>query len=230
MSLFAIGDLHLSFANPKPMDLFGEKWKNHEQKIKANWLRLVEPGDTVLVCGDLSWAMRLPEAMTDLNWLDELSGAKVLIKGNHDYWWPDSVNRLRTALPPSISALHNNCLVAEGTGICGTRGWVTPGDDLFSGHDEKIYRRELLRLETSLKGAKSAGCSSLVVMLHYPPFNSQGQASEFVDLMDAYGVGICVYGHLHAEGQDRAVTGLVKGIDYHLVACDHTGFAPVKLG
>ncbi|NPV27136.1 MAG: hypothetical protein HPY81_06740 [Firmicutes bacterium] len=229
MSLFAIADLHLSFANPKPMDLFGGHWKDHEQRIKNNWNQVVRPADVVLVCGDLSWAMKLPEAMVDLQWLAELNGLKVLIKGNHDYWWPDSINRLRAQLPPSIVAIHNDYVVVEGVAVCGTRGWVTPGDDLFTPHDEKIYRRELLRLEMSLSQAHRAGYSAPVVMLHYPPFNNLGQPSGFVDLMQTYRVTTCVYGHLHAEGQAKAITGHINGIDYKLVACDFTDFRPVSL-
>lgn len=230
MSIFAIGDLHLSFAQNKPMDIFGANWIKHEEKLLANWLATVSDEDTVLLTGDHSWALKLDEAKPDLEFIGQLPGTKILIKGNHDLWW-QSITKLKQVLPTRTLPLQNNHYYIEDTFICGTRGWVCPDDENFTSHDFKIYQRELLRLEHSLSSAtKQANAyGDIIVMLHYPPFNSRREPSSFVELMQKYEVKTCVYGHLHGETQRYAVTGTVQGITYYLVACDYTNFTPVLI-
>ncbi len=230
MSIYAISDLHLSF-DPrirKPMDVFGTAWVDHADRVKAAWEAAVSPEDTVLVPGDLSWGLRLDEALADLEWIHRLPGRKIFVKGNHDLWWtsPSQVN----ALHEDMIFLQNHAAFAEGAWICGTRGWVCPGTDEFSEHDERIYRRELIRLRFSLEEARQAGAEDIIAMLHYPPTNDRFQPSGFTDLLTEFGVRTCVYGHLH--GQDnfrRGLRGEYGGVDYHLVSLDAVGAQPVKI-
>ncbi|WP_227765660.1 metallophosphoesterase [Zhaonella formicivorans] len=228
MAIYALADLHLSFAQDKPMSKFGKAWENHAEKIKVNWFNTVKAEDTVLLCGDHSWALKLEEAVPDLEFIGQLPGRKILIKGNHDLWW-QSLKKMKQVLPGSIEVVQNTFEVVEGKAICGSRGWICPNDDNFTAHDLKIYERELIRLENSLKAAKASGDREIIVMLHYPPFNNRQEPSGFVELMHRYGVQTCVYGHLHGEVQRSAVTGNIGGIEYHLVACDYVNFTPVLI-
>lgn len=228
MAIYAIADLHLSLAQDKPMSIFGPRWERHEEKIRENWHLTVGNDDTVLICGDHSWALKLEEAVADLNFIGGLPGRKILIKGNHDLWW-QSKSKIQKYLPAEMLLLQNNHFEVEGVAICGTRGWVCPNDDNFTQHDVKIYHRELGRLENSLQSATRASREKIIVMLHYPPFNSKREPSGFVEIMERYGVRRCVYGHLHADSQRLAVTGCRNGITYDLVACDYTNFAPVLI-
>lgn len=228
MAIYAIADLHLSFAQDKPMNIFGKAWENFEEKIEYNWNRTVKDTDTVLICGDHSWALKLEEAVPDLQFIGKLAGRKVLIKGNHDLWW-QSLRKIKQVLPESISLIQNSHVEVEGKYICGTRGWISPNDENFTEHDLKIYRRELQRLRNSLESAKLKGGKDIIVMLHYPPFNSKNEPTDFVHLMQEYGVKTCVYGHLHGLAQQNAVTGNVDGITYYLVACDYVDFTPVLI-
>jgi predicted phosphohydrolase len=223
--IFGISDLHLPGSTGKTMDLFGPQWVEHEQKIAANWRRTVAEEDIVVIPGDISWAMKLEQAQPDLDLIGSLPGTKVLVRGNHDYWW-QGIGKLRKILPPTVYAIHNNSLNLQGVNICGTRGWKIPGDDGFTQEDEKIYLRELQRLELSLGTVKTPG--EVIVLLHYPPFGENKEPSGFVSLMKEYNVSKCVYGHLHGS-PERGVTGLVDGITYYLVACDQIGFAPLLI-
>ena len=227
--LFAISDLHLSLSGDKPMDIFGEKWEGHHLKVKENWERLVDDSDTVILGGDLSWAMRLEEAEQDFHFIHNLPGKKVLFKGNHDYWW-QSYAKVKKALPDSIYAIQNNYYpYGDGIALCGTRGWTAPGAENYSEQDEKIYRRELARLELSLTEAQKGGCRKFVVTLHYPPFAPQGRETGFTEIMKEFGVKICLYGHLHgAEGQ-RVFQGEKDGIRYHFISCDFLNFTPLLI-
>lgn len=238
MAIFAIGDLHLSFSTDKPMCIFGENWKGHHEKIRQNWIENVRPHDTVLIPGDISWALRLEEARVDLDWIKSLPGKKIICKGNHDYWWT-STQKLRAAYP-EFDFIFNTFSVAEGIAICGTRGWNCPKkSELERAESERstelkdeirIYNRELIRLRASLEAAKAQGYEDIITMLHYPPTNEKKERSGFVELMKEFGVSQMIYGHLHGEySYDFSHRGYYEGIEYNLVSCDYTDFKLVKL-
>lgn len=228
MHIFAIGDLHLSLSAEKPMDVFGGQWVDHMEKVRENWLRAVGPEDVVIVPGDISWALKPEEAAADLAWLGALPGKKVLLKGNHDLWWT-SVSRLR-ALDPDMFFLQNDYYKAGDYAICGSRGWVCPGDKEFTEHDEKIYRRELIRLRLSLDTAVKAGEKYIIGALHFPPSNESLESSGFTELFEEYGVRTVVYGHLHGpEAHKKAMGGFFHGVEYRLVACDYVSCTPVRI-
>lgn len=212
------------------MDIFGEQWQDHGTRIEAAWRERVGPEDLVLVPGDISWAMRLQEAVEDLAYLGRLPGHVVLIRGNHDYWW-SSIGKVRKALPPNVSAIQNDHYpLGEQGAICGTRGWLVPGSGGFTEEDDRLYRREVLRLELSLESARKAGRHPSIAMLHFPPVAEPGQASDFTRLLSEYGVALCVYGHLHGEAAHaKALRGSFEGVEYVLASCDAIGFAPLPL-
>ena len=220
MAVFAISDLHLP-ARVKPMDVFGEHWKNHFERIQTDWRDRVKDSDLVLLPGDLSWAMHLEEAMEDLNSIGALPGTKLLLRGNHDYWW-SSIGRVRRALPEGTYALQNDSLLIDGRLYAGSRGWMIPGDDAEP-DDVKIYVRERMRLEMSLKNARAKDADApITAMLHYPPLTDE--LPGFSDILEAYGVTDCVYGHLHGAGLYGAVRGEHRGVRYHQVSCDGLDF------
>ena len=220
MAVFAIADLHLPAAQ-KPMDIFGPHWKDHFQRIRADWLSRVGPEDTVLLPGDLSWAMRLEEAEDDLAAIGRLPGRKILLRGNHDYWW-SSIGRVRRALAEGMYALQNDSLLLDGRLYAGTRGWTLPGPEAGA-DDLRIYARERLRLEMSLKHARARdGEKPITALMHYPPLTDDQPG--FSDLLQAYGVSDCVYGHLHGAAIHGGVRGLRDGVRYHQVSCDGLDF------
>ncbi len=229
MRLFAVGDLHLSFGLPqeKPMDIFGPEWEDHAARLRADWLARVTPEDAVLLCGDISWALRPAEALADLAWIHALPGQKVLVRGNHDLWW-QSIGRLRALYPDgSMRFLQNDAVLlteADGasTAVCGSRGWICPGAEGFTDHDRKLYERECIRLRMSLEAGRAAGAARIVAMLHYPPTNEYKQESGFTALLTEYGVETCVYGHLHGRDKfTRGLSGLRSGVRYRLVSLDY---------
>ena len=222
MSIFAISDLHLSFAVDKPMDRFGPQWIGHADRVARAWRERVTQADTVLVCGDTSWAMRLDEAAADLAWLGALPGRKVLLRGNHDYWW-GSLAKLQRALPAGIEPLQNGCLEVEGWAVCGSRGWMLPAET-SEPSDLGIYQRELGRLRMSLEHAPAD--RPRLAMLHYPPWMPGQEETEVVQLLREFGVRICVYGHLHDLEPGRYPEGERDGIRYHCVSVDLIEFAP----
>ena len=229
MSLFAISDLHLSLSGDKPMDVFGDRWKQHHHKLKEHWEKVVDEEDTVIVGGDISWALRLEETTDDFQFIHALPGRKVFFKGNHDYWW-QSFAKVKKALPPSICAVQNNyCVYENRIAICGTRGWSTPGSTNFSEHDDTVYRRELIRLELSLSMAKNDGFDQAVAVLHYPPFDANLDNSDFVSILHRYNVKVCLYGHLHGEDHCRAFSGERDGITYHFTSSDYLNFRPLQI-
>ncbi len=229
MAIYAIGDLHLSYGQAKPMDIFGSEWENHADRIKTNWNRVVGEDDLVIVAGDISWAMHLSEAAPDLKWLADLKGTKVLIKGNHDYWW-NSIAKVRARLPASIYALQNDHLLWAGQAICGTRGWICPGEDGFDNeHDQKIYLREAQRLKLSLESAVSESRFEIIAALHFPPYNRKGQPSAFTEILEQYSVKLCVFGHIHDSGRDSIFQGEKNGVTYRFIAADGINFTPLKL-
>lgn len=232
MSIYAIADLHLSFDEriAKPMDIFGDRWANHADRVREEWLARICPEDTVLIAGDISWGLRLDEAMADLEWIHGLPGHKVIIKGNHDLWWT-SIGKLN-GLYEDITFLQNHCYVVPDTGIaiCGTRGWICPGTSGFDEHDRKIYERELLRLQYSLDDAKQTGAEKLIAALHYPPTNDKMQPSGFTEMLSSYGVSECVYGHLHgAEIFRNGLKGTLNGVRYRLISLDYVKCVPQKI-
>jgi len=232
MRIHAISDLHLSLSVNKPMDIFGDRWSNYMDRLQEEWKSTVGDEDYVIVPGDISWATYLDEAVADFKFINELPGKKIISKGNHDYWWT-TANKLSKFKEQhdfeNIEFMHNNCFVIGDIVLCGTRGWQCPGDEGFEAEDDKIYHRELQRLELSLKSAPPEKAAQIYVSLHYPPFNSQHQPSDFVGIMKKYGVRKCIYGHLHGYSFKNAVQGDYDGIEFSLVSADYLNFRPVLL-
>ena len=227
MALYAIGDTHLSLGTDKSMEVFGLGWENYVERLKEGF-SCVKETDTVILCGDLSWGMSLKEAARDLAFLDhELPGEKWIMKGNHDYWWATAAKMNQFFHEEGLThlhILHNNCTVYGDTALCGTRGWFF--EENGNPQWEKIFNRELLRLETSLK---AAGERDKICFLHYPPLYKGYCCKEIVDLMERYGVKACYYGHLHGPSHRLALQGIHGSIEYRLVAADFVGFAPKKI-
>ncbi|QUH25785.1 metallophosphoesterase [Serpentinicella alkaliphila] len=223
MALYAIGDLHLSFSNNKPMDVFGQHWLNHYKKIEENWDMVVTERDSVLIPGDISWAMTLNEAILDLQWIDKRPGQKILIKGNHDYWW-GSITKLNK-LFENMHFVQNNFFPYGEYAICGTKGWSAPNDRKITEQDEKIYLREANRLRQSIESASRAGYENFIIMLHYPPTNERFEPSLFTQIIEEFSVEKVIYGHLHGEGSySCGLKGLYNGVEYCLASCDYLNF------
>lgn len=228
MGLFAIADLHFAFSVDKPMDIFGTQWKNHSQKIIENWQKHITEADTVLLPGDLSWGMRMEEAAADLDVIDRLPGRKILLGGNHDYWWKSSAKL--EARYPAMRFLKNTFDAYEDWAVCGTRGWLCPNDVRFSEQDKKIYEREQVRLRLSLDAAMRNGAEKIILMMHYPPMNDKKEDSAFTALFQEYPIERVVYGHLHgAESHATGFQGEKNGIVYELVAADYLDFCPKRI-
>jgi predicted phosphohydrolase len=224
--VWAISDLHLP-ARQKPMDIFGPHWTNHFERIREDWLANVQADDIVLLPGDLTWAMHLEEAQEDLERIGELPGRKLLLRGNHDYWW-SSIGRVRRMLPEGCHAIQNDSLLLDGMLFAGSRGWLIPGEPDGDSDDARIYRRERQRLEMSLKHARSKSEDApLIVMMHYPPRSDTNEG--FADILLQYGVDEVVYGHLHGAGLAGAIKGRVDGLNYHQVSCDGLGFCLARI-
>lgn len=227
MAIYAISDLHLAFNTDKPMDIFGEKWMNHDEKIRDSWLEMVKEDDVVLIAGDISWAMKSSDSIDDLNWIDSLPGKKIISKGNHDYWW-GSITKLNS-MYENTKFLQNNYYTYEDYAICGTRGWICPGSDKFTTKDQKIYSRELIRLRLSLEEGKKAGYNKFIVMIHYPPTNEKFQKSEIQEILKEYNVEKVIYGHLHGPALGKVLDGVVDGIEYIMTSADYVNFSPRKI-
>ncbi|MCY6483201.1 metallophosphoesterase [Clostridium aestuarii] len=227
MGLFAISDLHLAFNCDKPMDIFGDKWYKHHEKIENNWRNQISDEDTVLIAGDISWSMNIEEGMKDLEWIDKLPGKKIICKGNHDYWW-SSIKKLNN-LYQDISFIQNNFFAYEDYAVCGTRGWNPPNEDRYSEHDKKIYNREKIRLKLSLDSAVKAGYKKIIVMVHYPPVNDKFEESDFTKIFQEYGVEKVIYGHLHGPSLSRVFEGHHEEIEYIVTSCDYINFDPIKI-
>lgn len=229
-NVYAIADLHLDGGQDKPMSVFSDKWDNHKVKIENSWRECVSEDDLVLIPGDISWAMYLEDALNDLRWIDSLPGQKVILRGNHDYWW-STITKVREALPKSIRAIQNDAIVFDEFVLAGTRGWTVPmTESPLKPEDEKIYLREVGRMALSLKAAKQKGENLPVwVMMHYPPFNEKCEKNAFLDLFDAFGVQKVVYGHIHGLGIKNCFSGVLNGITYKLVSADGLGFKLYQL-
>ncbi|MDP4133346.1 MAG: metallophosphoesterase [Bacillota bacterium] len=223
MSVFAISDLHLPLGVKKPMDVFGKNWENYVNKIELNWKNNVSDNDYVIIPGDISWGTYLNEAIIDIKYIESLPGFKIISKGNHDYWWPtlNKLNKMKEEEGMSkIIFLHNNSCAFEDFAVCACRGWTTPSDKDFTKEDEKIYKRELIRLELSIKDALKKNKDKLIMAMHYPPLG------EFLEIAKKYGVSKIVYGHLHNEkmGTYNEISDITS-----LVSCDYLSFLPEKL-
>ncbi len=229
MSLFAIGDLHLSLGGDKPMDVFGGAWSGYVDKLRAGF-RAVSEDDTVVLLGDLSWAMHLEDSKEDFSFIAELPGHKLILKGNHDYWWTTASKMLRFFEKNGwdIGLLHNNCHFYGNTALCGTRGWFF-ADTFSDAGDEKVFNRELIRLETSLKAARDGGAERIFVFLHYPPILKGRVCEEMTSLIEKYGAERCYYGHLHGGARTRAFEGEHNGVEYRLLSADHLNFVPKRI-
>ncbi len=236
MGIYAIADLHLSFSTDKPMDIFGSKWENYTEKLKTNWNRLVKDEDIVVIPGDLSWAMYLEDTADDFLFLHQLNGQKIIMKGNHDYWF-STASKINTFFKQngfgSIRLLHNNFYPYSGEkkyGICGTKGFDVSKKPVKE-EDLKLLNRETLRLSHSIEQAKEAGCEEILVFLHYPPVLEMDKFNKnpFTEMMHQYGIKKCYYGHLHHLAAHRAIEGLYDGIEYQLVSCDHLNFQPCQI-
>ena len=224
MALYAIGDLHLSLGAEKPMDVFGGNWVGYMDKLKEG-LSVIQPEDTTVLLGDLSWALDLSGAKEDFAWIDQIPGRKIILKGNHDYWWSTAAKFYKFCQENGFSnqfILNNNHYEYNGWAICGTRGWFFE-EERSGEHDEKVFKRELLRLETSLR---SAGELPKLVFLHYPPRYKGYQCDEILALLEKYGVRRCFYGHLHGPSHKLAMEGLWDGIEFRLVSGDFLDFKP----
>lgn len=224
MALYAIGDLHLCLGAPKPMDIFGGAWVGYMEKLKTGFSD-IRPEDTTVLLGDLSWALDLSGAREDFSWINEIPGKKIILKGNHDYWWSTAAkfsNFCKDNGFQDLYLLNNNCYFYENWAICGTRGWFF--EEQRSGqHDEKVFRRELIRLEASLK---AAGDKEKLVFLHYPPRYKGYECPEILALLEKYKVRRCFYGHLHGGSHKLAMEGLWNGVEFRLVSADYLGFQP----
>lgn len=228
MSLYVIGDPHLSFGVDKPMDIF-QGWGNYVERIKENWTAMVSNDDTVVIAGDISWGMNLDETLLDFKFIDALPGKKIILKGNHDYWW-DTKTKIERFFAAndikSISVLFNNAYLVEGIAICGTRGWFYDARDA---QDKKVLNREVGRLRMSIESALMLG-GEPVVFLHYPPVFAGRECSEIMNVLFEYNIKKCYYGHLHGKKTaELAMVGNYKGIEFKLVSCDNTQFKPIPV-
>ena len=230
MRIFAIGDMHLAGGTGKTMDRFGDHWRDHDRKIFESWEQLAQDDDLLLIAGDTSWAMRLNEAIPDLERIGRMRGRKLMLKGNHDYWW-DSLAKMRRAVDPSIEFLQGSSAIINRVAIAGTRGWLCPNDPFFGGQDHKIYEREVGRLRAALYSlnGKESEYDRLLVALHYPPTNDRHEPSGFTELIDEFRADACVYGHLHGEAIQTALVGSRGRTTYYLVSADAVAFTPLEI-
>ena len=228
MAIFAMADLHLPLSADKPMDIFGNRWQDYVNKIKKNWCAIVKDEDTVIVPGDISWAINIDDLDKDFEFIDSLPGKKLLGKGNHDYWWNTAAKMTKFFEEhqlTTLSLLHNNCLFYGDKAICGTRGWFYELDNQGT-HNEKMLLREVGRLETSLK---AAGEKEKLCFLHYPPIYQGYRCPEIMRVLSEYGVKECYYGHLHGASHRPAIEGTREGTLFSLVSGDFLGFKPKKI-
>jgi len=230
VKVYAIGDLHLDSVVEKPMDIFGAGWENHWERIVTDWKSKVTPEDIVLIPGDISWGMKVSEAVPDLNLIKALPGKKVIIRGNHDYWW-ESISEVRSLLDENMWALQNDSIRIDNVVMCGTRGWAVPEKEFKTKDDEKIFRRELIRMELALQDLtkKRQEGDTCIAMIHYPPFNAKLLPSEFTRLFEQYGIHKVVYGHLHGKGCRACKYLEQNGIQYYLTSCDLIGMTPIEI-
>lgn len=224
MKVYAISDLHLSFGANKPMEVFGGNWENYLSQIVEDWNSKVNEDDVVLIAGDISWAMKLSETEEDFAFLSRLKGTIIIIRGNHDYWW-NSITAVRSILPPNVIAIQNDAVKIGNYVICGTRGWTVPEVDFASEHDERIFKREVIRLDLTLRYASGLmdENSTLICMMHFPPHNTKRQSNAFLDLFKEYNVDKVVYGHLHSKKVKPDLNFKLGKQEFFLTSCDLVG-------
>lgn len=233
MSVYAISDLHLSLSDAvdKPMDGFGPEWKDHPQKLRDHWMDTVKASDTIIIPGDISWALDLEDAKADLSFIDSLPGQKILLRGNHDFWW-SSMKKMRP-LFPSICFIQNDAVECGNFVVCGSRLWSFPWmshGDYSASESEVIFKRELLRIEMSLQAAAALrDGKKLIAATHFPPLDKGHKGTAVTELYQKYGVDIAIYGHLHGSHWDDAAEGKIGGIEYHLVSLDRLDSMPLRL-
>ncbi|MDO4745922.1 MAG: metallophosphoesterase [Bacillota bacterium] len=235
MSIFAIADLHLSLAPDvdKPMDIYGPRWFNHVERLEKNWREMITDDDTVIVAGDISWALKLEDAKYDLDWVASLPGHKVIYKGNHDLWW-NGITKLNK-MYDTITFVQNDCFVAEDFVLCGTRGWLTPDNDEFKEPDEKVYRRELMRMQSALEAGKkyiaqSGADAEMLGILHFPPVSKTASFSGFQQLFEDYGIKRVLYGHIHSEDAFKnAIKGVHHNVKYDCISLDYLNCKPILI-
>lgn len=228
MALYAIGDLHLSFGTDKPMDVFGGAWSGYVDKLREN-LSVIKQEDTTVLLGDLSWALDIESAKEDFAFISAIPGRKIIIKGNHDYWWSTAKKFYQFCNQngfENLWILNNNCYEYEDISLCGTRGWFFEEDAAEGSHNDKIFKRELIRLETSLK---AAGEKEKICFLHYPPRYRGYECPEILALLKQYGVHACYYGHLHSDSHKLAIEGIYDGVDFRLCSADFLKFKPIRI-
>ena len=221
MKVYAISDFHLCNSGEKPMEIFGGDWTDYQEKIKQDWKDKVKEEDVVVICGDISWAMKLETAKNDLKYFDDLKGYKIFIRGNHDYWW-QSISAVRNSLPNNSFALQNDAIKIGKYIFCGTRGWTVPEKQFATSEDKKIYNRELIRLKMALESAKHLKTNGeiIICMLHYPPYNSNKENNEIIKLLQEYNVDFCIFGHIHACLGKYKLYEKLFGINFYLTSCD----------
>ncbi len=228
MAVYTIADLHLSFGADKPMDVF-HGWENYTERIKTNWNKLVTSDDTVVIAGDISWAMDIKETVADFRYIDSLPGKKILLKGNHDYWWTTKTKMDRFIAEQgftTLSILHNNYYAADGMALCGSRGWFYDAED---DKDKRILNREAGRLRASIEPAVKDGYDP-IVFLHYPPIYNNMECDEMMSILREYNIKKCFYGHIHGgNAAKKAFVGEKNGTLFRLVACDYLGFMPLSV-
>ena len=227
MALYAIGDLHLCLGAPKPMDVFGGAWVGYMEKLKEG-LSVIGPEDTTVLMGDLSWALDLAQAQADFAWINAIPGRKIILKGNHDYWWSTAAKFQKFCAEngfADLNLLNNNAYFYRDYAICGTRGWFFE-EERSGQHDEKVFKRELMRLEASLK---AAGEKQKLVFLHYPPKYKGYECPEILALLEKYEVRRCFYGHLHGGSHKLALEGQWDGVDFRLASADYLNFRPIRV-
>lgn len=221
MKIYSISDLHLDVNNSKPMDIFGPVWKDYLDSIVKDWNEKVKDEDVVILAGDFSWAMKLEEVEKDFEFLNNLKGVKIIIRGNHDYWW-SSLTKVRDRLPKNVYALQNDAIKIGDYVFCGNRGWLIPEGKFNTDENKKIYAREIIRAELSLKAAKKLQTNNekIVFITHFPPFNNKTEPSEYTRLIEENGVDIVVFGHLHGYVNPKMLYNEINGVKYYLTSCD----------
>lgn len=226
MKLYAFSDFHLSGQpQTKPMDIFGANWKNHPDKIRTAWLARIRPEDVVIIAGDLSWGRNLKDALPDLQWIAALPGRKIVVRGNHDYWW-DTVAKMTRATGGAFEFLHNNTIRVGPIALAGTRSWIPETSKTFTDQDAAILRREEGRLERSIELAEKSGASRIICVLHYPPYDDHRRPMHILSIMKEHGIRDCIFGHIHGEKNFHHIPDELCGVRLHLTSADYLDFKP----